>query len=82
MKTNILKLINGEYLPVTVEMPDEEFKDTRSYSEKVVSLIREKYSLDEELAIQRQRDSKPQEFSEYFEYCEACKAKVKGELNG
>ena len=77
MKTNILKLINGEYLPVTVEMPDEEFKDTRSYSEKVVSLIREKYLLDEELALERQRDSKPQEFSEYFEYCEACKQKAK-----
>ena len=82
MKTNILKLINGEYLPVTVETPDEEVKDTRSYSEKVVSLIREKYSLNEELAIQRQRDSKPQEFNEYYAYCEACKAKVKGELNG
>ncbi len=77
MKTNILKLINGEYLPVTVEMPDEEFKDTRSYSEKVVSLIREKYSLDEELALERQRDSKPQEFSEYYAYCEACKQKAK-----
>lgn len=77
MKTNILKLINGEYLPVTVEMPDEEFKDTRSYSEKVVSLIREKYSLDEELALERQRDSKPQEFNEYYAYCEACKQKAK-----
>lgn len=80
MKTNILKLINGEYLPVTVETPDEEFKDTRSYSEKVVSLIREKYSLDEELAIQRQRDSKPQEFQEYFNYCEECKKKARGEV--
>lgn len=80
MKTNILKLINGEYLPVTVETPDEEIKDTRSYSEKVVSLIREKYSLDEELAIQRQRDTKPEEFQEYFNYCEECKAKAKEEL--
>ena len=77
MKTNILKLINGEYLPVTVETPDEEFKDTRSYSEKVVAAIREKYSLDEELAIQRQRDTKPEEFQEYFNYCEECKAKYK-----
>lgn len=77
MKTNILKLINGEYLPVTVETPDEEFKDTRSYSEKVISLIREKYSLDEELALERQRDSKPQEFNEYYAYCEACKQKAK-----
>lgn len=80
MKTNILKLINGEYLPVTVETPDEEIKDTRSYSEKVVSLIREKYSLDEELAIQRQRDTKPQEFQEYFNYCEECKKKARGEV--
>ena len=80
MKTNILKLINGEYLPVTVETPDEEIKDTRSYNEKVVSLIREKYSLDEELAIQRQRDIKPQEFQEYFEYCEKKKKKVKNNL--
>lgn len=77
MKTNILKLINGEYLPVTVETPNEEIKDTRSYSEKVVSLIREKYSLDEELAIQRQRDTKPDEFQEYFEYCEFCKKQIK-----
>lgn len=77
MKTNILKLINGEYLPVTVETPDEEIKDTRSYSEKVVSLIREKYSLDEELAIQRQRDTKPDEFQKYFEYCEFCKKQIK-----
>ena len=77
MKTNIFKLINGEYLPATVETPDEEFKDTRSYSEKVVSLIREKYSLDEELALERQRDSKPQEFNEYYAYCEACKQKAK-----
>lgn len=57
-----------------------EIVDTRSYSEKVVSLIREKYSLDEELAIQRQRDTKPEEFQEYFNYCEECKAKAKEEL--
>lgn len=55
----------------------KEIVDTRSYSEKVVSLIREKYSINEELAIQRQRDTKPDEFQEYFNYCEECKAKVK-----
>lgn len=47
------------------------------YEEKVVSLIRQKYSLDEELAIQRQRDAKPEEFNEYFKYCEECKQKAK-----
>ena len=50
-----------------------------TYEETVVALIREKYSLDEELAIQRQRDSKPEEFSAYFEYCEECKLKAKEE---
>lgn len=54
-----------------------EIVDTRSYSEKVVAAIREKYSLDEELALQRQRDTKPEEFQEYFNYCEECKAKYK-----
>ena len=47
------------------------------YEEKAVALIREKYSLDEELAIQRQRDTKPEEFCEYFTYCETCKQKAK-----
>ena len=51
-----------------------------SYEEKVVALIREKYSLDEELAIQRQRDTKPEEFKEYFTYCEECKQRAREEL--
>lgn len=48
-----------------------------TYEEKVVQLIREKYSVDDELAILRQRDSKPEEFAEYNAYCEECKAKAK-----
>ena len=50
-----------------------------AYDEKVIALIREKYSLDEELAIQRQRDTKPQEFEEYFTYCENCKLRAKAQ---
>ncbi len=48
-----------------------------SYEEIVSMLIREKYSLDEELAIQRQRDNKVEEFEQYYDYCEECKAKAK-----
>ena len=80
MKTNVLKFINGEYLPVTADTQDEEIKDNRTYDEKVVSLIREKYSLDQELAIQRQKDAKPQEFEDYYNYCEDCKRKARGEV--
>lgn len=51
-----------------------------TYEERVVQLIREKYSMDDELAILRQRESKPDEFVEYNAYCEECKIKAKEEL--
>ena len=50
---------------------------TISYVNEVNSLIRRKYSLNQELAIQRQRFEKPEEFDEYFNYCEACKAEAR-----
>lgn len=50
-----------------------------SYEERVEHLIREKYSVNQELAIQRQRETKPEEFAEYFSYCEECKAIAKKE---
>lgn len=50
-----------------------------SYEEKVVSLIREQYSVNDELAILRQRDTKPEEFAEYNSFCEQCKAEARGE---
>ena len=48
-----------------------------SYSALVSHMIRSKYSINDELAILRQRDSKPDEFAEYNTYCEQCKAKAK-----
>lgn len=71
----MLVLENGEYIVKEAS----EIADTATipYEEQVVSLIRQRYSLDEELAIQRQRDAKPEEFSEYFAYCEECKEKAK-----
>ena len=50
------------------------------YEAKIVSLIRKKYSVNQELAILRQRDTKPEEFTEYSKYVEKCKAEVKSEL--
>ena len=47
------------------------------YETKIVSLIRKKYNINQELAILRQRDAKPQEFAEYNEYVEQCKEQVK-----
>lgn len=55
--------------------------DSVSYNEQVNALIREKYSLSEELSILRQRDTKPDEFTAYYNYAEGCKSQVKEKLN-
>ena len=56
---------------VYVPTPVEPYKPT--YEEQVEQLIRERYSLNQELAIQRQRDTNVDEFNEYFAFCEECK---------
>ena len=50
------------------------------YENKIVALIRQKYNVNQELAILRQRDTKPLEFEEYNAYVEQCKEQVKNEL--
>jgi len=47
------------------------------YIDYVDRLIRRKYSVSAELAILRQRDSKPEEFAAYNAYAEECKAMAK-----
>lgn len=44
-----------------------------SYEQLVRRRIRERYSVDDELAILRQRDTRPEEFTVYFDYAEQCK---------
>ena len=51
--------------------------NTKVYNEKVDSLIRNRYSLSEELGILRQKDVKKAEYDAYFAYCEQCKAEAK-----
>lgn len=50
------------------------------YEAEIVKKIRAKYTVDQEFAIHRKRDSKPEEFAKYDAYVEACKAEVKAEL--
>ncbi|MEE1288477.1 MAG: hypothetical protein UHK44_07755 [Bacteroidaceae bacterium] len=63
------------YSPPVPEIPKEE-----QYKQRIVELIRERYSLDDEIAILRQRDSKPEEFAEYDAYVEQCKNKARQEI--
>ena len=56
-------------------------KDTKAWQEfyesEIVRLIRQRYNVNQELSILRQRDEKPDEFAEYSRYVEECKAAVK-----
>ena len=45
-----------------------------SYEQLVRQKIRERYSVDDELAILRQRKIKTEQFTAYYEYAEQCKA--------
>ena len=52
----------------------------RLYPNLVSRLIRERYSIDDEMAILRQRDTKPEEYEAYNTFCEECKAKARKEI--
>ena len=52
------------------------------YEERVVNRIREVYSVDDELAILRQRDTKPEEFEQYNAFVEQIKMEEKSKKEG
>lgn len=66
------------YIPYTEE--ELEARKQQEYEDMIVELIRRKYTLNQELAILRQRDTKPTEFAEYNAYVEQCKQEVKNNL--
>lgn len=66
---------NGIVREMTAEEVAETQKEIRSipYEQRVVNRIRAVYSVDDELAILRQRDTKPEEFAEYNTFVEKIK---------
>ena len=50
------------------------------YEAEIIRRIRKRYTVNQELAILRQRDTKPDEFAEYNDFAEQCKADVKKTL--
>lgn len=82
------KLINGKYIEMTddeiaqsyigLDEAETEYWENISYDDAVNAEIRKKYTESQEFSILRQRDEKPEEYAEYFAYCEECKAYVKG----
>lgn len=83
-----MKIFDGKiYRDMTAEelaeMKAQEQKAEREYwanidyDTAVENEIAKKYTMKQELAIQRQEKEKPQEYAEYYAYCEQCKAYVK-----
>lgn len=70
---------NGIYRDMTEEEFAELQKDVPAiaYEERIVNRIRERYSIDDELAILRQRETKPKEFEEYNAFVEQIKLEEK-----
>lgn len=64
---------------ISREMTAEEIAELNSmepdlsYTERVVTRIRKRYSINDELAILRQRNIKPDEFAEYNAFVERIK---------
>jgi hypothetical protein len=81
-KYHYLTFENNELVSHFVELTPEEkaTKQQEHYEAKVEELIRKKYTLSNELAILRQRDSKPEEFTAYNNYAEECKILAKAEI--
>ena len=73
-------IVNGVLVKRDKSAELAEIKNTIDYPQLVENKIRKKYSVSAELAILRQRDTKPEEFAEYNTYCEQCKAQAKTEL--
>ena len=48
-----------------------------NYKREVERLIALKYDIYDELAIQRQKDTKPEEYQAYYDYVEQCKKEIK-----
>ena len=75
------KYLNGKYVEITEAEQEEARKSAPviPYKDRVINRIRERYSLDDEIAILRQKDTKPLEFQAYNDFVEKIKQEEKEE---
>lgn len=71
-----IKIISKKKKSDTICRYKVEFK-MKYNKANIERLIRRKYTVSDELAILRQKDEKPNEYQEYFDFVEEIKAKLK-----
>lgn len=67
-----------DYIEPVPEPPSLE----EQYENRTIELIRNKYTIDQELSRLRQKEAKTNLYKEYYEYCEACKKQAYEEVYG
>ena len=75
--------IVAKWEEIEIQIKEEESNNimaTISYDDLVVQKIRTQYSINNELAIRRQKEVKPEEYAEYYSFVEQCKFEAKMEL--
>lgn len=72
-----MTLLPGDTAAMFEEVDEIPILPSADYGKRVEELIREHYTVSDELAILRQRDTKPEEFAEYFAFCEKCKKEAR-----
>lgn len=76
-------LIANGWSVYTLPTPEHpEVTPEQMYKDRVIELVREEYSVDDELAILRQRDTKIDEFNAYNAFVEECKMTARREIYG
>jgi len=75
--------VENNYNTWLTNLQEQEQKQLQDkYVNLINLLIRGRYSIDDELAIQRQRDTKQEEFEAYNTFVEECKTQAHNEIFG
>lgn len=86
MSTNLRICENGKYRNATKKelaaMQAIDPYECYTYEELVELFIGERYTFGAELALHRQKDTKPEEYAAYDAYCEECKLRAKNIKEG
>lgn len=78
---NIVEHMDKETKEVSYTYDQLKIKGVPDYGNIINGLIRERYSISEEIALIRQHETKQIEYNAYYDFCEAIKKQVKKDLN-
>lgn len=70
-----------DYTPPTPPTPEPPTQEEQ-YKARVIELIREQYTIEDEISLLRQRTTKALQFATYFDFCEDCKKQAYREVYG